>query len=644
MSRETKIKIDIETKSTESSLKALREELKKVKDEMAGLEEGSDAFLQAAKKGGELQHQIQEINASIRGASGDFGDMLGNIAKVGAGMTGAFQAAKGAMELMGVESENVTKAIKDMQSVMAMTQGLAAIDQAIKSLKKLNIVIQSSTTLSKALKMVLQPKSLLLVTAAVTALVAIWDNFHKQIETAIPVIGKVAEYFRGLKRDTDSATEAQENYNAAIAEADKRLEEYLNNKRVKKMNSEARDSYYELSDSINEYQLRVNDIIRQQKELDKELNEGRITRVEYKNQWIELNNEGIRYQEQIRLLKGRQRELLNSDSSYIQKQKEKTSVIKETTKAVKEQKDTFIEDAYAEIEYNKAINEEYAKSKTALEDLLYVQEQELASLEQGSAAWYRLAASIEETKKSISTYGQVEKETKNYKFGGFSIDTTTGFDTQLESLKTQKEAELELIQYYYNQGLIKKEEYEQAYSEIERESVERSKQIQDERLWAITDTAAAASNLLAGILEGIADQQDQSNKEGFEKAKKLQIAAATIQMLTGIATAMAGAFTTKTGPWDIAIAAVQAATIAASGAFQIAKIKNTKFDSASTGVSASGMSSSAMNSFVAPVQYTQDVQGGSISEAIGNTKVYVTESDISRTQNKVSVVENENRY
>ena len=131
MSRETKIKIDIETSQTESSLKALREELKRVKDEMAGLEEGSDAFLQAAKKGGELQHQIQEINQSIRGASADFGDMLGNITNVGAGITGAFQAAKGAMELMGVESENVTKAIKDMQSIMAMTQGLDAIDNAI---------------------------------------------------------------------------------------------------------------------------------------------------------------------------------------------------------------------------------------------------------------------------------------------------------------------------------------------------------------------------------------------------------------------------------------------------------------------------------------------------------------------------------
>ena len=115
-------------------------------------------------------------------------------------------------------------------------------------------------------------------------------------------------------------------------------------------------------------------------------------------------------------------------------------------------------------------------------------------------------------------------------------------------------------------------------------------------------------------------------------------------MLTGIATAMAGAFTTKSGPWDIALAAIQAASIASAGAFQIAKIKNTKFDSASTGASSASISGGALNTFVAPVQYTQDVQGGSIQEAIGNTKVYVTESDISKTQNKVSVVEQENRY
>jgi hypothetical protein len=51
-----------------------------------------------------------------------------------------------------------------------------------------------------------------------------------------------------------------------------------------------------------------------------------------------------------------------------------------------------------------------------------------------------------------------------------------------------------------------------------------------------------------------------------------------------------------------------------------------------------------MGSVVAPVQYTQDVQGASIEGSIKDSKVYVTETDITNTQNKVDVAESEARY
>jgi len=88
---ELKIKVDSnDVKSTLPTLKDLRKELKAIQDTMAGMEEGSDEFLKAANKAGELKHQIDEIRQATAGASADFGDMLGNISKVGAGMVGTF--------------------------------------------------------------------------------------------------------------------------------------------------------------------------------------------------------------------------------------------------------------------------------------------------------------------------------------------------------------------------------------------------------------------------------------------------------------------------------------------------------------------------------------------------------------------------
>jgi len=72
------------------SLKELRKELKAIQDQMAGMEEGSDEFLAAANKAGTLKHQIDEIRQATAGASADFGDMLGNVTKAAAGLTGAF--------------------------------------------------------------------------------------------------------------------------------------------------------------------------------------------------------------------------------------------------------------------------------------------------------------------------------------------------------------------------------------------------------------------------------------------------------------------------------------------------------------------------------------------------------------------------
>ena len=643
MSRETKIKIDIETSQTESSLKALREELKRVKDEMAGLEEGSDAFLQAAKKGGELKHQIDEINQSIRGASADFGDMLGNITNVGAGITGAFQAAKGAMELMGVESENVTKAIKDMQSIMAMTQGLDSIDQAIKSFKKLSTIVNISSKSLSTFKKALIGTGLGALVVVLGSIISNWDEFTKSIGLSTKQLEKLGEVASGvfnvLKGSLQGITKAitkvvtgdfkgaleslkngfnfkqlyAEGVEAKITQREK--EELAKREEAHKKYIEEREKELDLlvsktNATISNDTKRTKELIKIEQERLKLYKQGTK---EYYDQLIKINelknklNKTSSTGSATSITDNKELEQLEKDLDNLRKsQRTKLQIIEETAQEER--------DILNKSREQKLIDEETYQKMLLEIDKKYAQER---------------------NDYALSLLGNIK---------GGDVNSTDSFNEQLNSLSTQKQAELDLTKYYYEKGLLAKEDYEARTLEIEKTYAAQSQQIQQQRVDSIINIAAAASNLLTGMLVDISEQQDQSNKEGFEKAKKLQIAAATIQMLTGIATAMAGAFTTKTGPWDIALAAIQAASIASAGAFQIAKIKNTKFDSASTGASSASISGGALNTFVAPVQYTQDVQGGSIQEAIGNTKVYVTESDISKTQNKVSVVEQENRY
>ena len=161
---------------------------------------------------------------------------------------------------------------------------------------------------------------------------------------------------------------------------------------------------------------------------------------------------------------------------------------------------------------------------------------------------------------------------------------------------------------------------------------------------AYAQIAATALSAVAQMMNGLAAEQDTSNKEGFESSKKYQIAGATMSMLAGIASAWASSMQLMF-PANVIIGSALSAMMLGTGLAQIAKIKNTQFGG---GGSASGASAtpntSAVNSVIAPVQYTQDVQGASIEGAIKDTRVYVTEQDISSTQKKVDVAESEARF
>lgn len=167
--------------------------------------------------------------------------------------------------------------------------------------------------------------------------------------------------------------------------------------------------------------------------------------------------------------------------------------------------------------------------------------------------------------------------------------------------------------------------------------------------------AQMASVALGGVgqmLNGIAQQQDETSREGFEIKKKYEIAAATMNMISGIVGALAGipsyiqmfaAMNIAAPAAGIALGSSLAAMVGAMGAANIAQISKQKYGSTSS-ASAAGVSGSALSSISAPVSYTSDVQGASTEREVEDTRVYVVESDITNTQRRVSTSESEARF
>ena len=678
--------ITIDTQPAANSLKELRAQLKKVKDEMVTLDEGSDAFLEAANKAGTLKHQLDEINESVKGASADFGDIVGNVSKVGAGITGAFQTATAALSLFGVESEEIVKSIKTMQNLMAITQGLDSIDQAVKSIDKLRNSITATTTSAKILKSVLTPKTILLLTAALTALFILWDKFLSKLSPVqkaisglkgvfsnfgaeIKAVGKLVfdylispfeSYFKlmnGIGKTISAVIKGEFSSIKGIFEETK--ESML--KPFKNIASSAVSVGQEFSKGFNQGIAAEENARKQEAEKQRQEQLAKYRKQQEAYYDLQRSRAEATIQDEEKLNK----ELIKIETARLSLYKKGTLEYYNQLKKVNELKKSNAKDTddaeeneisilYAKLEYQKAANAEYAQSKKAIEDYLFVQQLELASLKQGSEEWYKLSASIENTKNTLANFGsQSAEDILNDKLAAIELseksldlDFAQGKLTEIDyntKILEQEQAKLALLKEgtaaWYDQALAV-EQYKKKLDESGEKVYTLEEQLQG---WG--SVGIAALNGISNALTEVANTQDTTTREGFEKQKKLSIAAATMQMIQGIATAVSGAWTTKSGPWDFVLMAIQAASILASGIMQINKIKKMTFEnsSASAGGGAS-VSSGAVSTLVAPVQYTQDIQGQSIEESIKNTRVYVTESDITNTQRRVSVAEDENRY
>ena len=204
----------------------------------------------------------------------------------------------------------------------------------------------------------------------------------------------------------------------------------------------------------------------------------------------------------------------------------------------------------------------------------------------------------------------------------------------LELQQDIADQEVEIDRLKYEEKLRLDEEYKEKKIKISNQ---------------INEALSAAASVTQGILEitqAAYEKDGEISEKEAKKIKGLQIAIATMNMLAGITAALSGAFTTKTGPWDIALAAVQAATIAASGTANIMKIKNTDLTgSVPTGAMAAVTPNSNIFGTDLPMSYVRNVTTASETDELNKaTKVVLVESDMVDALKKVEIRSSESTF
>ena len=734
--------VEIDTQQATTSVKELRQQLKQLKDTLLSTEEGTKQYNDALQQAANIQHTLKEQMEEVNASAMDFGQIAGNVVKGTGGIVAGFQAAQATMNLFGIENETVIKSLQKMQSLMAITQAIPAIDDGVKAFKRLGLAIKGATVGMSGLKKALISTGIGAAVVAVGALVANFDKLKAAITGTNDELEEqkklqMDEHLKKINDELSKRLSIEEQIRKAGGQDDVTIAE----ERVKSIEKEIKKKEALIEANRREQAqayMAYNNAIQQGKS-QKYINE-------LKENWLNVSKKEDVYLKEIESIKTNQLKSAKEELE-IEKKLQAARDIKakqdEAAQAAEDARKTAEENRKKRIEEEKKAVEELRKKYGELaEDIkLYDAtdyEKDLASL---AKAEQKSIQTIEDAqKKGIISKEQAEKD----KLAIEKYYIQLRDNAQKEEAQRQREQSIELLdttyqleqaklQKQYDEGLISEKDFVDRKKELletyvqdyvdniqfmldtengltdeqildltnkindaraklkpeetstEAESLTKGiseainasalalndfsdnpawgnilknvatlaanwdtlhKQIKEggaKSFTAYAQIAATALSAVAQMMNGLASEQDTSNEKGFEQSKKFQIAGATMSMLAGIASAWASSMQLMF-PANVIIGSALSAMMLGTGIAQIQKIKQTQFNGGGSAGSSASPNTSAVNSVIAPVQYTQDVQGASIEGAIKDTRVYVTETDISSTQKKVDVAESEARF
>lgn len=666
--------VSINTQQAQTSVKDLRTQLKQLKDTMLSTEQGTEEYNNALTKAAEIQHTLKEQMEYVNATAMDSGQIFSNANKALGGMVGGFQAVIATMNLFGIENEEVIKSLQKMQNLMSISQALPAIDKGIHAFRKLSLAIKGTSVVAKALQAALQPKVILAAVAAVSALVIAYNKLTQKSKD----LAKQQKELNDISVDGAKNTAKQtNNINVLLKVAkDETLSLQQRKAAIEKLNSiipeynakldETSGKYIENKTALDKY---IDSLITQataeaaMAKMDEKAAVLAEKKLKYQKEYAEAQQKlyndivaasGQAYADAY-YPGGWQDVKPYQDNHYF------TGLRKDIEKLEGELQNVY--DTYKDVlagaitlqdNTSKEVVSKAEKTAKELEILMWeaIQKMTPASLQEELLAKFG-GSGIPIPIKLVIDEDEEEDTSFEDEFRQRVESTVEGLRAAFSTSEEERYAEEQrLLEVALNTKLITQEEYYKLSEALAKENAEREKQIQVQKIQAYVDIA---SNI-AGALASIGDMMDDSNKEQFETAKAFNISAAVIGTIAGAIGAYTGAASNPginaipmVGPaLAQALGITNAIAVTASGAAQIAQLSRQKFGNAHLSKGFSGSKASpntgAVNSIIAPVQYTQDVQGAQIEGAIKDTRVYVTEGDISSTQKKVDVAESEAEY
>ena len=590
--------VKIQTGESARTVKELRKELRDLKDQLLSTQQGTEEYNRTMVKAADIQHELKEQMEEINSSAMDFGQKLGNVTKTMTGISGAITAATGALSLFGIENEEAQKKMTaTMTSLIGITEGLSKMDDGIKAFKRLTIAVNSSSKAMGVFKTALISTGLGALVVVLGSVIAYWDEFTEAIGLSAKQMERLGDIARGVFNVFTSSLKG-------IAQA-----------LGKMIKGDFKGAWESLKDGFS---------------VVKNFNEG-VAESESKREEEKTKKAKEEAEKRAKIADDEYKKRIEAAQKLAKYEKDMAAA-----KTRGEESGRYTQGAFdREMKYFDTLFKVYRKDSEEYNNLVLEKEQFLQDWENHFA---EEAKKEEETNKQKAEAAKKAAEEKKERAHQARVAMLQSFD---EDLMTEQQKLDQRYQMLIDAATKEGEDttkitewYEKEKTRIVEEEEEKQMQIRQSKLKAYE----AIGNGIGDVLGSISDMM----AEGTEEQKGLAIASTTIQMLTGIASALAMTYTTHTGWWDWAIGISQAASIAAAGIASITKISQVKSDGSGASISVPSVNMGAV--VASAPDFVQSVDGAMTQTAITDQKVYVTEHDITETQKKVQVAQNRATY
>lgn len=607
------------------NFKKLREEIKRYRSELLGLDEGTEEYNLTMQKLADAQFKLRDANETARWSANDLGEQLSTVNRVGSGLLSGFSALQGAVALAGGDAEALEQAFYKAQVAAQVLQGMQGLEGLTKDIPIMIRQFKTATSGVRAFTAGLSGMQKALLATGIGALVSglalVVANWEK-ISQWIGLSAKEAESFEGV-----SARIADE-YSRMSGDLDYQL-------RLRRAEGE------EIS-AVEEAQERLTLLTSQQVDLD-----AQIARIRSAVAAGMVREKDVA--EELASLDGRRAEL--NEAQLKAQQDYNVARAQAATDARKEQ-----EEEIARLERMAGLREQINASSMDVdvpglgdveapladfsglasnpeaEALMTRQQAQLDALEGMTERRMRLAAiATEDERANAEEQIRIQEETNARRMAllrQFEEEAYGAGDVSAAVQWQQQQADLEI---------------EIAEATYAREKAVRDKAVKDEeeRRARMTSIMQASAGAISGILASVADAYEASagdSEEAAERVKGMRIAAATIDTISGAIGAYMQASATIPPPAGQIIGAIQAAAVTAAGIAQIQQIRNTDV----SGGSSSSPSSGSMSATVAAPTLDTDIptvrnltglsEEDRLNRMADDQRVYILASDIEASQ------------